>query len=232
MELITAFSIGLLGSLHCIGMCGPIAFALPLNRKNNFTLISGGLLYNFGRLATYFSLGLIFGVVGYGFSLAGFQRWVSISVGIIMMLSVILPRIKSTKFKLSPTFSLWIGKLKGSLGKKLGKQSYQNLFSIGLLNGLLPCGLVYIAIAGSAAMVTPIKGGIFMLAFGLGTIPLMLLTSVFGNQLKNRLLMKSRIIIPVFVFLIGGLFILRGLNLGIPYLSPKIEKESKIVKCH
>ena len=98
MELWTAFSIGLLGSLHCIGMCGPIAFALPLNRQNNFQASLGGLTYNLGRLLTYFLLGSLFGVLGFGFALAGAQQWISIVVGVFMISTVIYSSLSHSKY--------------------------------------------------------------------------------------------------------------------------------------
>lgn len=232
MQLLTAISIGLIGSFHCIGMCGPIAFALPLNRQNYFTQVTGAALYNSGRLLTYFSIGIIFGLLGYGFSMAGFQQWVSIAVGVLMVLSVLLPKLAGKTPSLTPSVSLWLGKVKGTLGKRLGKSSYSNLFAIGLLNGLLPCGLVYMALAGATASATAVEGGLFMLFFGLGTVPLMLAMSVFGNQIKTTLTQKVRHFIPIFIVLIGCLFILRGMNLGVPFVSPKIEKETATIQCH
>lgn len=232
MEYWTALSIGLVGSLHCLGMCGPIAFALPLDRSNNFSTFSGSLVYNIGRLLTYFALGVIFGLLGYGFFLAGFQRWISIAVGAIMILSVILPYFsRNNRFRL-PSFNLWIGRVKGELGKQLGKKSTANLFAIGLLNGLLPCGLVYMGLAGATAMATATSGGLFMLVFGLGTLPLMLAVAFFGNQIKTKLMTKARKFIPAFIILIGSLFILRGMNLGVPYLSPKMDNQTEVVNCH
>jgi sulfite exporter TauE/SafE len=213
-------------------MCGPIAFALPLNRTSERTKIFGSLLYNGGRLLTYFSLGVVFGLLGYGFAMAGFQRWISITVGVIMVFSVVWPKINQRTPSLTPRFSLWLGQVKGQLGKRLGRQSNTNLFAIGLLNGLLPCGLVYMAIAGATAMATPIEGGFFMVAFGLGTVPLMLAMSVFGNQVKATLTKKVRHFIPIFIVLIGVLFILRGMNLGVPFVSPKIDKQRTEMICH
>ncbi len=232
MEFWTAFTIGLLGSLHCIGMCGPIAFALPLKRDSQAAVVSGSLLYNFGRLFTYFIIGCLFGLLGKGFALAGYQQALSIIVGVGMIMSIALPMVHRNKMHNLPGLNSWLGRVKGNLGKRLGRTSHFNLWIIGLLNGLLPCGLVYMGVAGSLAMATPFDGGIFMLSFGAGTLPLMLTVSILGNKISINLRSKVRKAIPVFVFFIGCLFILRGLNLGIPYLSPKINTEASVIECH
>lgn len=231
MELWTALSIGLLGSLHCVGMCGPIALALPLNRSNAFTVFAGSMTYQLGRLSTYVLLGVIFGTLGRGISLAGFQQGLSISVGVIMIVSVLWPIFKLKPLKVSG-YDFWLGQLKGRIGKQFGRTSNQSLFIIGLLNGLLPCGLVYMGIAGASAMASPAMGGLFMLFFGLGTLPLLLAVSVYGGQLQKKVIHPFRKYIPVLVLLIGSLFILRGMNLGIPYVSPILNAQTPIIKCY
>jgi len=232
MEYWTAFMIGLLGSLHCVGMCGPIAFALPMKRDRLSSIILGSSLYNSGRLFTYFIIGCLFGLMGKGFAIAGYQQLLSILVGIGMILSIIIPSIYTNKMHSFPTFNSWLGKVKGSLGKRLGRTSNFNLWSIGILNGLLPCGLVYMGVAGSLAMATPFDGGLFMMAFGAGTLPLMLSVSILGNRLQFSFRNKVKKVIPLFVLAIGILFIIRGLNLDIPYLSPKIDNEAQLIECH
>ncbi len=232
MELLTALSIGLVGSIHCLGMCGPIALAIPLDRSSKFNTFAGSLSYNVGRVVTYSIIGFVFGFIGYGFSLIGFQQWVSILAGIFMIASVVWPRIIKGKGLNLPKFSLWIGSLKGGMSKRFGSKSLSNLFAIGLLNGLLPCGLVYMGLAGSVSMETALKGSLFMLFFGLGTLPMMFIVAFYGSHLKARLFKKGRKLIPIFIVLIGILFILRGLNLGIPYLSPKLVKDTEEIICH
>jgi hypothetical protein len=232
MEYWTAFTIGLLGSLHCVGMCGPIAFALPMKRDRFSSIVVGSLLYNSGRLFTYFIIGCLFGLLGKGFAMAGFQQSLSIIVGVGMILSILIPSIYKSKFHSFPVLNSWLGKVKSSMGKRFGRTSNFNLWTIGLLNGLLPCGLVYMGVAGSLAMATPFDGGLFMIAFGAGTLPLMLSVTILGNKLQFSFRNKVKKVIPVFVLAIGILFIIRGLNLDIPYLSPKIDKETQLIECH
>jgi len=230
MEFITAFSIGLLGSLHCVGMCGPIALALPLDRSNRLKQFFGGILYNLGRLITYFLIGCLFGVIGSAFALAGFQQTVSVLVGIAMILSALWTILHFKKWSI-PIHLSWLSKVKSGMAKRFGRTSNANLFLIGMLNGLLPCGLVYMGLAGAIATVNPLYGGLFMAAFGLGTLPLMLAVAFYGSQVKQSIMPSIKQYIPVFIILIGTLFILRGLNLGIPYISPELVDRT-IISCH
>ena len=219
MEFISALILGLIGSFHCIGMCGPIAIALPLKTDNWGARISSGLLYNIGRTTTYGILGAIFGLVGKGLSLGGLQQWASIGIGAIMVLSVLFPFMFKKVNIEKATYGM-VSKLKGLFGKMFMIRSYGSLFVIGILNGFLPCGLVYIAIAGAIVSGDMVDGIIYMAIFGLGTIPIMLSLSLLGNIVSIRFRNKVRRIIPVFIMLIGILFILRGMGLGIKYISP------------
>ncbi|HOW32340.1 MAG TPA: sulfite exporter TauE/SafE family protein, partial [Bacteroidales bacterium] len=102
--------------------------------------------------------------------------------------------------------------------------SFSSLFLIGLLNGLLPCGLVYIAIAGSIGSGSALMGAIYMALFGLGTMPMLLAINLSGGFISTSLRKKINKLIPILVIIVGILFILRGLSLGIPYISPSEEK--------
>jgi len=234
MEIISALTIGLIGSFHCIGMCGPIAIALPLKNESWLSRILSALLYNLGRTVTYGVMGLVFGLLGSGFRLAGLQQWVSIIMGIIMILSVLFPVIFRDRLKVEGAISKITSKLKSVFGKMFSKRSYVSLWVIGLLNGLLPCGLVYMAIAGAIVTSNPTNGAIYMIVFGLGTIPVMLSLSLLGNIVSLKFRNAVRKIIPILIVIIGLLFILRGMNLGIKYISPKMEKEEsvKMECCH
>ncbi|MCF6212815.1 MAG: sulfite exporter TauE/SafE family protein [Flavobacteriaceae bacterium] len=221
---LTAFLLGLLGSFHCLGMCGPIAFVLPLNRKNKVMSIAQALLYHLGRLLSYTSIGLLFGLLGKGLYIAGLQQNLSVIIGILMILIVIIPSSIFSKFKIvKPIYSI-ISKVKMGLGLYLKKSSLKAFFNIGILNGLLPCGLVYMALFGAVSTGSSYDGALYMMLFGLGTIPMMTAALIFGNFLKTSLRNKIQKAIPIFVILIGVLFILRGLGLGIPYVSPPQQK--------
>ncbi|MCK5124666.1 MAG: sulfite exporter TauE/SafE family protein [candidate division Zixibacteria bacterium] len=225
MELWTAFIIGLAGSLHCIGMCGPIAIALPLQDKSKYRLLIGRVLYNFGRIITYAVLGLIFGFIGQGFFIGGYQQTLSIVLGVLMLLTIFLPSKYASYLTGARLHEKLTGKIRGLWRKLMEKNSISSLFLIGLLNGFLPCGLVYIAIAGSIATGTALGGALYMAVFGFGTFPVMLAMSLIGRVLNYKMKLKLKKLLPVGVVVLATLFILRGLSMGIPYISPKIEKQ-------
>lgn len=224
MEYISALLVGLVGSLHCAGMCGPIAIAIPLNNKTWLSRISGTLLYNVGRTLTYAILGAIFGLAGLGLALGGLQQWVSIALGALMILSVLIPKVGALGRNLTSFSGLVTSRIKKLFGRFFRIRSYSSLFILGILNGFLPCGLVYIALAGALLMSQVYEGALYMVFFGLGTIPMMMALSLAGNLISSKFRAKLSKVIPYFIILLGLVFILRGLNLGIPYLSPKMEK--------
>jgi len=229
MELLTGFLVGLLGSFHCIGMCGPIAIALP--KTNN--PVTSRLIYNFGRIITYSMLGLLFGLLGSRLEMFGLQRIISISLGILIILTVITP--VSYRIRVSNSLGLYkpIGILKMYFGRMLKTHTISSMLVIGLLNGLLPCGFVYIGITGAIAVGSTLNGMLFMAMFGLGTLPVMLGTSLIGSAININLRQKLTRLLPALSIVLAIIFILRGLNLGIPYLSPKLEhKPDTEVICH
>lgn len=226
--------LGLMGSLHCLGMCGPIAFMLPVDRKNH---LKGSMqlgAYHLGRIIAYTAIGLLFGILGKGLGVFGIQQKLSIAIGLLMILTVLLPlKLNFGHRFLQPVFRMVSG-IKTRLGKELGKRGPDTFLTIGFLNGLLPCGLVYMAVLGSIALGEPVNGALFMTAFGIGTIPLMSAAVYFGNFTKSSLRQRMKRIIPAVVIFIGILFILRGLGLGIPYLSPAPEMQhgNTVLECH
>ncbi len=222
MFLLAALSLGFLGSFHCIGMCGPIALTIPVKRTSRFSILSGGLVYNIGRVLTYGAMGLVFGLLGKGFVVAGWQNILSVTLGIGILVLLFLPKFSSFHLQVGPLISL-LEKLKAKIRQLFGIHNYQSLLLIGILNGFLPCGLVYLGIAGSVASGDPLKGALFMMVFGLGTVPTMLTITVVRDYITIQFREQIRKIVPVFVGVMAVLLILRGLNLGIPYISPSVE---------
>ncbi len=215
-------------------MCGPIAFALPVDRSNRSKTIFQTLVYHIGRLTSYALIGLIFGVVGKGLYLAGFQQRLSILMGISMILLVLIPAKIFNRYNFSKPLYTFIGYVKSKLGFYLRKKTNSTFFSIGFFNGFLPCGLVYMALIGAIAASNALSGALYMFLFGLGTVPMMSIAVMAGNFLKVSVRNKIQKAIPVFVVVIGLLFILRGLGLGIPYISPqdvKLQISNTVKSC-
>jgi len=230
--MLTALILGTVGGLHCVGMCGPIVLALPQpGNQSKLHFLVARLIYNFGRVITYFILGLIFGGLGQVISLAGFQSTLSIVLGVLILASLFLPISKT--LDVINTSSIW----RNTLGKLFRKKSFTALAGIGLLNGLLPCGLVFTALAGAIAAIQSLYGGMFMAVFGLGTIPALVVVSVIGRITKINWQGLIKKALPATMFILGTLLILRGLSLGIPYISPDLRnsgtsKELFIPDCH
>ena len=218
MELWTALILGLVGSLHCAGMCGPLALALPVNGNSAGKFLLGRVAYNGGRILTYSTLGAVCGLIGLGFNLAGLQRWISLTTGVLVL--VALAASRRTAFRSVPIQSVnW---LKSALGGLLRRHSLGSLALLGMLNGLLPCGLVYAACAGAAASGGFRTGVEYMALFGFGTLPMMLGLSLAGRRLGTLLQFRYQKVLPVCHLAVGLLLVFRGLSLGIPWISPDL----------
>ncbi|MGY5850807.1 sulfite exporter TauE/SafE family protein [Salegentibacter sp. F14] len=232
--VISALIFGLLGSFHCIGMCGPIAFLLPVDRENSMRKAGQVSLYHLGRIISYAIIGLLFGILGKSFGLFGLQQQLSIAVGVLMILVVLMPYKTFSKINGSGPLYRIIAKIKSHLGQTLKSRRPDTFFTAGFLNGFLPCGLVYMAVFGAVASASALHGSLYMVLFGLGTVPMMTTAVYLGNFINARLRQKITRAIPVFVVLIGLLFIIRGMGLGIPYLSPveMTQKITAVQSCH
>lgn len=222
MDLWTAGLMGLGGSLHCVGMCGPLALALT-GHGNRSTFVMGRLLYNTGRTTTYALLGALFGLVGGVLQLAGWQQRLSIALGVVILVTTLVGLLHK-RLPMAAVPARAVALVRTGLGKMLRLQSPGGLYLTGVLNGLLPCGLVYMALAGSLTTGSPQAGALYMAAFGAGTIPLMLATSLFGRVVARPSLQRfARHALPVGMLALGALFVLRGLGLDIPYVSPALQ---------
>lgn len=218
--LYTAFIFGLISSFHCIGMCGPIAMMLPVDRDNQAKKVTQIITYHLGRLTAYASIGLVFGLLGRGLFLAGMQQILSLFIGVAMILVILIPERVLARYNFSKPVFVLISKVKSTLGKQFKNKSYKSLFTIGLLNGFLPCGMVYVALFGAIAMQNEVLGVFYMVLFGLGTVPMMSSVVYLQSFLTVSVRNKIQKAIPYVAVTMGILFILRGLGLGIPYVSP------------
>lgn len=225
--IIAAISLGFLGSFHCIGMCGPIALALPIGRRSKTGQLFSILIYNSGRTITYALFGLVSGLFGKMFFAAGWQQALSVGAGTVILLFTLLPDKINSRIPIVSGIVSFTARIKNSFAKLFSRTSNASVFSIGLLNGFLPCGLVYTAAAGATLTLSPWKGILFMLFFGLGTIPVMVSLTWFRNQISFSFRSRIRKTVPYLVSLMAVLLIVRGLNLGIPYVSPKVDAVHK-----
>jgi len=227
-----AFAMGIIGSFHCVGMCGPLALSLPLKDDRVFSKFTGALLYNAGRIITYSAFGLVFGLVGKSFILFGFQQFLSIFLGILIICYIVINKFFLSNFKSFKWPERIFAKIRLHVGSLFFLKNNSSLFAIGLLNGLLPCGLVYMAIAAAVSFGTVLNSVLFMAFFGAGTLPVMWSVAFFGNFLHVQWRQKIRSAYPVLAMLMACLLIVRGLGLGIAYVSPAYHAEKKpIIEC-
>jgi len=230
--VIAGLMLGVISSFHCVGMCGPLALALPLQQVSRGYKTISLLLYHLGRITMYAGFGLVFGLAGRGLYLAGFQQWFSIGLGILMLALLVQYLVMRNFWQPAPIRKLnqSIQRLLMRLWQTPGRSSF---IWMGLANGLLPCGMVYLAIAG-ALNTSQVKSSVlFMAMFGLGTLPPLFALSYFGSMVKLSLRNRIRQMTPFVVGLMAILLILRGLNLGIPFISPVLGgARSSAVICH
>ncbi len=218
--MLSAMLLGLVSSLHCIAMCGPIAMMLRVDHHHPEKKAIQIMAYHLGRISSYSLLGLLFGLLGRGLYLAGIQQRLSIIAGIIMILIAVLPERIFSKYNLSgPVFRI-VAKTKTLMGLHLGNPSFSSLYMVGILNGLLPCAMVYAALFGALATQQVLYGTVYMALFGIGTVPLMSMVIYVQKWATLRVRNKIRKVIPYTMVVIGVLFILRGLSLNIAHVSP------------
>ena len=227
--LISALILGITSNIHCIGMCGPIAMAIPINRKSNWSILIGIFQYNGGRILTYAILGALIGTIGITIETFGFLQWLSIIAGVFMILFAWRKWISiklDAKFPMLGVQTL----ISKGLGKVLTSNSPFKLSLLGMLNGFLPCGMVYVALMNALLAGNPINSAYGMMAFGLGTLPSMIAVGFAANRINSNVRQKLNKVVPYLLTVVGTLIILRGMNLDIPYISPKISVSKTILK--
>jgi len=228
MELISGFVVGLLGSVHCAGMCGPLALALPVPPGGRGRFVAGRVLYNAGRVVAYALLGALAGLVGKRLFMAGTQQIVSIVLGVVLLVAALAP-VLLRHVRIGSALANRIARpVQRAIGALLQRSSLLALFLLGFVNGFLPCGLVYVALAAALTTGGVLNGVLFMTGFGVGTAPMMFVIALAGKQIQGGLRKRLTALMPVFTAAIAVLIILRGLNLGIPYVSPKVMPESAV----
>ena len=231
MEIFAGLLIGLVGSLHCVGMCGPLVLALPISRTDRLGLIANSVVYNTGRAFTYAGMGLLMGSMGWCIELGGLQKGFSILIGIVLLYSVLVHY--KPRFRFLSATSLLARKFNvlPYLKKAIRIDSNVSAIKLGFLNGLLPCGLVYVALATSITLGRPLSSAAYMFMFGLGTIPLMVVVMAGGHMYKN-LGRKFRKWLPLFTAIIGAYLIYRGLAMMLIDNPQDLIDGKLVLKCH
>jgi sulfite exporter TauE/SafE len=210
MELWTGFTLGLLGSFHCIGMCGPIALSIPGQNSSKAAMLFRGIFYNSGRIFTYAILGFGLGILGMGATIAGYQNLLSIILGALIVIFAIAPKIKFPG-AISKIYQDFQSMISSSIGSLFKKRTLSSSFLIGLLNGFLPCGFVVTALAVALVTDTALHSSIYMALFGLGTLPIMLFMNMAPGFITPRMRSKLRPFSTYFAIIIGLLLIWRGI---------------------
>jgi sulfite exporter TauE/SafE len=227
----TAFVTGFVGSLHCVGMCGPIALALPVGGMSSGKVFLSRIFYNLGRITTYSIIGLLMGFLGRSIFFSGLQQEISITIGISLILFLVVSR----KVLISKPLRILNESLKKSFSFFFRQKNLLSMFALGVVNGLLPCGFLYLAATGSVVAGSPLGGMLYMALFGLGTAPAMFSVGMMVKFMNFRLRKIINQITPIYTFCLAVFLIIRGLNLGIPFVSPNFEKtldKQPIPICH
>lgn len=213
MELWTGFTLGFLGSFHCIGMCGPIALSIPGDDQSFTAMFLRGMMYNSGRIFTYAFLGFGLGILGMGATVAGYQNVLSIGLGVLIIFFALFPHIKLPG-KFRNIYEKFQKMISSSIATLFKEKSASSSFLIGLLNGFLPCGFVVTALAVALVTDTALHSSAYMALFGLGTLPAMLLMNMAPGFISPKMRSKLRPFSTYFAIIIGLLLIWRGFMLS------------------
>lgn len=217
------FVMGLASNLHCLGMCGPIALATPVNRSSWWTILVDLIKYHSGRIAIYTVMGIFAGLIGASIRFLNWLQWISIASGVLIILFAWGKFF--AKIPLGAKIQAWFfPKLQRVRKYALESKSPFRLILLGMVNGLLPCGVVYIALGNAVIADSYFGSAMAMLAFGVGTLPILLAIGFLGGKIGNIFKERWKNLVPVLLTIVGSVIILRGMNLGIPYISPKINQ--------
>lgn len=230
--IITGFVLGLISSFHCIGMCGPLILALPVQHLPAWRRSWALILYHLGRISVYTAFGLILGLAGRRIYIAGFQQWFSIALG-IFVLFLLLQYVLHKKQWQPQLFKNLYQEIQHWIIRLWKAPSKSSFFLLGVANGLLPCGMVYLAVAGALSLSHVKYSVLFMSMYGMGTLPALFALSYFGSFISLEARNNIKKLMPFFIGAMGVILILRGLNLGIPFISPVLgAAPANPVSCH
>lgn len=228
-----AFTLGLFGSLHCVGMCGPLAIVFSNKERNsrNQNIVSA-LSYNLGRTATYSLLGLFFGILGSFLFVADLQKVASIVLGVFLIAAFIFNIDIDKSVNQNSVIKKFYFSVRAFISEMMQKSQNYHSFQLGMANGLLPCGLVYLALAGALASGSVMGGIAFMAFFGLGTIPMLFVLSSGYSLVSSKVRFKFRKILPYVTFIFGAFLIYRGIIVDMPTELNFWEVLKNPIMCH
>lgn len=205
----TAFLLGIGGSFHCLGMCTPLVMAVTgIGRGNVFR---NKIIYNAGRIFTYAVLGGLAGWLGNALNWTAYQDSISVLSGIMLILFAVAGGRQFNILLVTPLLQRLALGLKKQFSRFLMVPGNVAMFSTGVINGLLPCGLTYLALTSCIAVSNPAEGIIYMTVFGAGTLGVMLGFSVFTDKIIHAGKFNLQKVTTVSVLLAGILLILRAL---------------------
>lgn len=228
----TALIMGLAGSLHCVGMCGPLALSIPMQQNGGSSGWKTALLYNAGRITMYALLGAVIGALGRVVWLAGLQAYLGLTLGIVLLLLAFGSfqiEYKMNNWSLSRK---WYGWVTAQLGRLLRRPGLQTYLMVGALNGLLPCGLVYLAVAGAVTAPSWWQSIAYMAFFGLGTLPLMAATLLGGQFITSKWRSRLRRVTPLALLLMAGLLLYRSIFFALPSTLQLWQDMNNPPMCH
>lgn len=221
-----AFLMGLTGSLHCAGMCGPLIWMMPFHARKGIRKWTGILVYHQARISVYAAMGWLLFSFRELFH-PQWQQYIAISLGLALLIVGTLTFLPGSVFRITVP---WTAVIQQQAGRFIGKPDIWSLSISGIMNGLLPCGLVYMALSATMAAPDTLHAVLMMYAFGAGTIPMLVALTLLRSRVAGLSLFRMKKFVPVMMLTFGGLLLLRGMNLGIPYLSPEITVEQQTIK--
>jgi len=214
----SAFLIGLAGSVHCVGMCGPLALAIPgASKDKGFTFFLRTIAYQISRISGYGVLGLIVGFFSQGMQFTGVQPYFSLLSGIVLLFLGffgIIPEVNAfSKYPIIQHFQVKINRI---IGTVMTNEHFSTPFVLGFLNAMLPCGMIYIALGTGLSSGNMSEAALYLISFGLGTLPLMFMMSLSGQFLSLQMRRSWQKTIPIIFMISGIILIYKGMNIDLP----------------
>lgn len=236
-EFYVIFGLGLVSSLHCVQMCGPVvlSYSINLSRQSANQQLFAHLSYNTGRIITYSALGAVAGLTGQTMGLvgklAGVENIAAIIAGGLMIIAALLmldllPHRNLPKFLRGFDPLRLLSRYLKPLGGRIASTSIASKFTLGLILGFLPCGLIYAALLKAMATGGAFAGALTMMAFGLGAAGSLILVGMFSSALGFKLGPWGGRLAAISVALLGAILVWRGVTPMIPIGS------SHAAQCH